>query len=204
MSESVRREVYFSLFMFTVDLQPSDPQYTKVLVRHMRELMDLGYSGFDLPIFPTPTRNHRREVENYRTFKRALDEAGLGALAFTTNVAATRTFDPTSPYREQREAGLAYLKSRVDITAALGGSIMAGPIVFPWNVFPVTDANVPLWSDALQEWLKPRYRSAQSVLNKLGEYGAERGVRLAIEPVDHWETPAPNMVIRQLLAPNST
>ncbi len=188
------RDVYFSFFMFTTDLQPDNPEYTKVIIRHIRELRNLGYKGFDMPILPTDTRDHGKEVNSYVELKRALDQAGLEDVGFTTNVAATRTFDPTSVYSGQREAGLAYLKSRVDITAALGGTIMAGPIVFPYNVFPTTDANVPIWSDALQAWLQPRYQHAQSVLNELGEYAEGRNVRLAIEPVDHWETPAPNVV----------
>jgi sugar phosphate isomerase/epimerase len=187
-------DVYLSFFMFTVNLQPGDPGYAKVIIQHMRELRDLGYSGFDMPIFPNDPRYHRSEVESYQELRRAIDLAGLDDVGFTTNVAATRTFDPTSVYRDQRELGLAYLKSRVDITAALGGTIMAGPIVFPYNVFPVTDFGEPIWSDALQAWLEPRYRHAQPVLNELGEYAERKGVRLAIEPVDHWETPAPNMV----------
>lgn len=188
------RDTYFSFFMFTTDLQPGNPGYTKVIIRHITELRRLGYQGFDMPIAPNDTRDHGREVERYVELKRALDRAGLEDVAFTTNVAATRTFDPSSVYRDQREAGLAYLKSRVDITAALGGTIMAGPIVIPYNVFPTTDAMVPIWSDALQAWLQPRYQHAQSVLNELGEYAEGRNVRLAIEPVDHWETPSPNMV----------
>ncbi len=188
------RDVYLSFFMFTTDLQPGNPAYTKVIIQHMSELRKLGYSGFDMPILPNETCYHRWEADSYLELKRALDRAGLDDLGFTTNVAATRTFDPTSPYAEQREAALAYLKSRVDITAALGGTIMAGPIVFPYNVFPVTDAGAPIWSDALQAWAEPGYRHAQPVLNELGEYAAARNVALAIEPVDHWETAAPNMV----------
>jgi sugar phosphate isomerase/epimerase len=188
------RDVYLSFFMFTTNLHPDDPGYTKVIVQHMRELRGLGYAGFDMPIFPNDTRDHRSEVHSYQALKRALDQAGLDDVGFTTNVATTRTFDPTSVYRDQREVALAYLKSRVDITAALGGTIMAGPIVFPYNVFPATDSGTPIWSDALQAWAEPRYRYAQPVLNELGEHAERRNVSLAIEPVDHWETPAPNMV----------
>jgi D-psicose/D-tagatose/L-ribulose 3-epimerase len=188
------RDVYLSFFMFTTDLQPGNPDYTKVIVQHMSELRKLGYSGFDMPIIPNETLFHLHEVDAYTDLKRALDRAGLDDVGFTTNVAATRTFDPSSPFRQQREAALSYLKSRVDITAALGGTIMAGPIVFPYNVYPVTDLGAPLWSDALQAWAEPRYRHAQPVLNELGEYAAERNIALAIEPVDHWETPGPNMV----------
>lgn len=107
---------------------------------------------------------------------------------------ATEAFDPTSPDPQRRGAALAYLKSRVDITAALRGDLLAGPILFPYGVFPTTTAGDPLWSDALQDWLAPRYRAALPVLEALADHAEGRGVRLAIEPVDHWETPGPNMV----------
>ncbi len=190
---SVTRDVYLSFFMFTTDLRPGDPEYAKVIIRHIKELRRLGYAGFDMPVHPG-AGDHRAEVASYLELRRELDRAGLDDVGFTTNVAATATFDPTSPYAEQREAALSYLRSRVDITAALGGEIMAGPIVFPYNVYPATDFGDPIWSDALQDWAAPRYRHAQPVLDELGEYASGRGVRLAIEPVDHWETPAPNMV----------
>jgi D-psicose/D-tagatose/L-ribulose 3-epimerase len=192
------RDVYFSFFMFTTNLHPGDPAYTKVVVRHMKELRRLGYAGFDLPVFPHDTRDHAAEVEQYTDLRRALDRAGLDDVGVTTNVAATRTFDPTSEFGNQRDVALAYLRSRVDITATLGGTIMAGPIVFPYNVFPTTDLGEPIWSDALQAWVQPRYRDAQPVLTELGEYAEGKQVKLAIEPVDHWETPAPNMVAEVL------
>jgi sugar phosphate isomerase/epimerase len=187
-------DAYFSFFMFTVDLRPDDPEYRQVVIGHIRELSALGYAGFDLPIAPGDTTDHEREIASYVEFKRALDDAGLADVRFTTNVAATSRFDPTSADAEQRAGALAYLKSRVDITAALGGDIMAGPIVFPYNVFPVTDAGEPIWSNALQEWLAPGYRRAHPVLNELGEYAQSKNVEIAIEPVDHWEQPAPNSV----------
>ncbi len=194
MAIATNNDLLFSFFMFTVDLQPENPAYTPTIVRHMKALAAMGYDGFDLPIAPCATLNHRHEVENYKRLRGALDDAGLGDLKVTTNVAATRTFDPSSMYREQREIALAYLKSRVDITRALRGEIMAGPIVLPYGVFPTTDANQPIWSDALQEWLAARYRNAEPVLEALSEHAVTQNVKVAIEPVDHWETPAPNMV----------
>ncbi|MDR3515034.1 MAG: sugar phosphate isomerase/epimerase [Azospirillaceae bacterium] len=195
MTSRDQHEIYFSFFMFTADLRPGDTAYTQVLIRHIKALTEMGYSGFDLPIAAPSSHDFAAQVESYATMKRAFDQAGLTDVGFTTNVGATRTYDPTSLYAQQREGALAYLKSRVDITAVLGGaSIMAGPIVFPYGVFPTTDSNVAIWSNALQDWLRPRYQLAQPILQELGDYAEKRGVKLAIEPVDHWETPAPNMV----------
>ena len=190
----VKREIFFSFFMFTADLRPDDPDYTKVIARHIRELSSYGYDGFDLPIAPTSATDHGAEIQSYVDLKHRLTDLGLGEVRISTNVATTRRFDPTSPYREQREAALAYLRSRIDITAALGGSLMAGPVIFPYNVYPVTEDGQPVWSDALQDWVKPGYARARGIISELGGYAGERGITVGIEPVDHWEQAAPNLV----------
>jgi D-psicose/D-tagatose/L-ribulose 3-epimerase len=188
------RDIYLSFFMFTTNLQPGDPETLRTTIQHIRELSGQGYTGFDMPIFPSPVSDHGPEVEAYAELRRALDAAGLSDVAFTTNVAATKTFDPSSPYAEQRQAALSYLTSRIDITAALGGSILGGPIVLPYNQYPTMDFGDPIWSDALQEWARPRYESARPILEQAGEHAERKGVRLAIEPVDHWETSGPNLI----------
>lgn len=194
MSQAKNRDIYFSYFMFTANMQPDDGDYAKISAERAAILAQMGYAGCDLPIAPTDCQDRAKEVASYAKLKQAFDAAGVGHLKLTTNVGTTRTYDPTSPYKEQRAAALAFLKSRVDITEVLGGGIMAGPIVLPYGVFPTTDGNAPIWSDALQNWVQPRYANAQPVLQELGEYAKTKGVRLAIEPVDHWETPAPNLV----------
>ncbi|WP_330241880.1 sugar phosphate isomerase/epimerase family protein [Streptomyces sp. NBC_00525] len=187
------RDIYLSFFMFTVNLHPDDPQYTEVVVRHMEKLRSYGYTGFDMPVFPNPSGHPQEDVPRYEQLRKALDAAGLTDVGLTTNVATTPAYNPTSLDAGEREAALAYLKSRVDITAALGGDIMAGPVLFPYNVFPTVNGET-LWSDALQDWLRPRYDIARPLFEELGAYAADQGVKVGIEPVDHWETPAPNMV----------
>lgn len=195
-STTSRREIYFSFFMFTADLRPDDTRYTHVLIRHLKALTEMGYDGFDVHIAAQPsTVDHKLEVDSYVALRKAFDEAGLTDVRFTTNVGTTRTFDITSPYEEQRKQALSYLRSRVDITRVLGGdSIMSGPFLYPYGVFPTTDLDEPLWSDALLDWMTPRYAAARSVFEDLAEYAARKEVKLAIEPVKSWETPPPNMV----------
>jgi len=207
MTTASKREIYFSFFMFTVDLRPEDAErwlhgddkaYTGVLIRHLRAIAEMGYDGFDLHIAPRAASvKHSFEVDSYRRLKDAFDKAGLYNKKFATNVGTTAFFDPTSPYREQREQALAYLKSRVDITALLGGesgSIMSGPFIYPYGAFPLTDLGEPIWSDALLDWMEARYRAAQPIIEELAEYALQKRVILAIEPVKNWETPPPNMV----------
>jgi sugar phosphate isomerase/epimerase len=197
MDAAAGRDIFFfSFFMFTADLRPDDTRYTRVLVDHLKAVTELGYDGFDVHIASRPpTVDHTLEVESYVRLKKAFDEAGLKDAKFTTNVGTTRTFDPTSPYKEQRDQALSYLKSRVDITWVLGGeSIMTGPFLYPYGVFPLTDLGEPIWSDALQDWMQPRYLAARSLFQELAEYASTKGVKLAIEPVKSWETPGPNAV----------
>jgi len=201
MEEARRREMYFSFFMFTADLRPNDAGYTQVLVRHLKALTEIGYTGFDVHIAPGPANvGHHAEVESYISLKRAFDRAGFRDVKFTTNVGTTRTFDPTSPYEDQRRQALSYLKSRVDITSVLGGenTIMSGPFLYPYGIFPLTDDGEGIWSDALQDWMKPRYAAAASIFRELAQYSAEKRVKLAIEPVKNWETPGPTMVSEAL------
>lgn len=191
-------KIYFSFFMFTADLMPDNSDYTRVLVKHLKALSEMGYDGFDLHIAP-PAANAdpQLDVGSYRRLKEAFDEAGFKDKKFATNVGTTSIFDPTSPDPEQRKHALSYLRSRVDITAILGGesieSIMSGPFIYPYGAFP-TVAGQPIWSDALQDWMKPRYEAARPILQELGEYASTKKVKLAIEPVKNWETPPPNMV----------
>ncbi|WP_172599300.1 sugar phosphate isomerase/epimerase family protein [Rhizobium leguminosarum] len=201
MEEARRRDIYFSFFMFTADLRPNDAGYTQVLVRHLNALTEIGYTGFDVHIAPGPAHaDHHAEVESYISLKRAFDQAGFRDVKFTTNVGTTRTFDPTSPYEEQRKQALSYLKSRVDITSVLGGenTIMSGPFLYPYGIFPLTDDGEGVWSDALQDWMKPRYAAAAPIFRELAQYSAEKRVKLAIEPVKNWETPGPTMVSEAL------
>ncbi|KAA9383859.1 sugar phosphate isomerase/epimerase [Neorhizobium galegae] len=197
MQKPFKRDIYFSFFMFTADARPDDKAYTQVLIRHLQALTEMGYTGFDLHIASGPAAaDHHAEVDSYVCLKRAFDDAGFRDAKFTTNVGTTRTFDPTSPYEEQRRQALAYLKSRVDITLALGGedAIMSGPFLYPYGVFPLNDSGDGIWSDALQDWMKPRYAAASAPFRELAAYANEKKVKLAIEPVKNWETPGTTMI----------
>jgi sugar phosphate isomerase/epimerase len=200
MSPTARREIFFSFFMFTADLRPGDSRYARTLIDHLQALTEMGYTGFDLHIAPGPaTADPRREVDSYVELKKAFDAAGLQDAKFTTNVGTTRTFDPTSPYEQQRRQAMTYLKSRVDITRVLGGaSTMSGPFLSPYGVFPMTDPGEPLWSDALQDFMELRLPAARPVFRELSEYAGANGVQLALEPVKSWESPPPNMVSEAL------
>lgn len=178
--------------MFDSNARVHDAGARADMVRHMKALAEMGYSGFELHIgrepetqaaFPT----YEDEVRAYAAFRQELDAAGLKHIQVATNVGASPDLDPGSADGSVRDAGLAFLRSRVDITAALGGSIMMGPVVVPYGAF--IDG---VWSDALQDELARRYSNAAPVLELLGQHARQKKVNVAIEPITHWETPGPN------------
>ena len=186
------RSIYLSFFMFATDLKPQDPEYRQTIVAHIQELQKFGYAGFEFPIAPGEPRNFARDLENYKALRSYMNAEGLADVAIATNVGATLAFDPSSPDPNTRSQALEYLKSRVDITAALGGKILMGPIVIPYGGFFTTEYGDRVWSDELQSLIEVRYATAQPVLNELGQYAETKDVKLAIEPITHWETPGPN------------
>jgi sugar phosphate isomerase/epimerase len=168
MSTASKSEIYFSFFMFTVDLRPEDTGYTEVLIKHLRALTEVGYDGFDMHIAPRSANvDHRLEVESYARLKKEFDKAGLKDKKFATNVGTTQFFDPTSPYAEQRKQALSYLKSRVDITSVLGGegSIMSGPFIYPYGAFPRTLVNRSGATPFRIGWSNDTGRRIQSLRN---------------------------------------
>lgn len=184
--------------MFDSNFPIENEHFLDQAIVHMRHLVDLGYVGFEIHpgreettsyAFPT----YDQELKAYREFRARMNSEGLANIKIATNVGATTALDPSSSNPELRQAGIDYLKSRIDITAAMGGEIMMGPMVIPYGGFifdaPNGDA---VWSDALQDELDARYEVAKDSFRYLAQYARDRGVKLAIEPISHWETPGPN------------
>ncbi len=186
-------DLYLSFFMFTTNLKPDNLDYRNVVVDHIRELERFGYTGFEFPIAPGETDFFEKDLEDYLNLRNFIDSMGFEHIKIATNVGATPQFDPSSSDPEQQQEALKYLKSRVDITEALRGEIMMGPIIIPYAAFPKRESDQEsLWSDELQDALQIRYLNAQPILEELGQYAERKKVKLAIEPITHWETPGPN------------
>lgn len=200
-----KRPIYFSFFMFDSNTRLYDAPSRARYIAHMKALVAQGYQGFELhcgrsPEFDVAFPTYTEEVAAYAAFRAELDAAGLADVALATNVGVGPSEDPSSDDPAVRAAGESFLRSRIDITAALRGQIMMGPVVIPYGGFVVTAPNgTPVWSDALQDGLARRYANAAPILDSVGRYAASRGVRVAIEPITHWETPGPN-TLAQLLA----
>ncbi|MCF2857190.1 sugar phosphate isomerase/epimerase [Pseudoalteromonas sp. SMS1] len=191
-------DMYFSFFMFGSNFSIEDPIFLDQAMVHIRRLVEMGYTGFEFhpgreatTAFAFPS--YQQELEAYIAFRKRMNDEGFSRIKVATNVGATPDCDPSSSCAKIRADGIEYLKSRIDITAALGGEIMMGPLVIPYGGFVFRAPNgESVWSDKLQDELEARYKIAQQSFVTLGQYAAVKGVKLAIEPISHWETPGPN------------
>jgi D-psicose/D-tagatose/L-ribulose 3-epimerase len=141
---------------------------THVTAEHfpiLAQIKRAGFDGVEVPVF-------EGELSHYKGIRKELDKAGLGC---TTVVVATEQANPISPDAAVREAAVERLRWAVEITAAMGGRIMAGPFHSPLAVFSGTGPTV-----------EEKKRAAE-VLRKTAEHAKSVGVTLAIEALNRFE-----------------
>jgi hypothetical protein len=60
--------------MFTTNLKPDDSEYTKVVLQHVKELKNFGYTGFEFAIALGEAEDYLQEIENYTKLRCAVAE----------------------------------------------------------------------------------------------------------------------------------
>lgn len=133
----------------------------------------LGYDFVEL-LVPEPGEIDAAEA------RRALDDAGLGVvLAARINLERNlSSYDPKA-----HRNGIEYLKYAADSAKALGATIVGGPLTGNPLVF-AGRAPKPVDED---ERLARKARCVAG-LKEAGDYAAERGVTLAVEPLNRFES----------------
>lgn len=92
--------------------------------------------------------------------------------------------DVSDPDPRRRENGMAYLRGCIDVAAAVGSPQVAGPM------FSATGRAELLEPGERQA----RWQNAVESLRTVADYAGDRGVRLAIEPLNRFETDMVNTV----------
>lgn len=92
--------------------------------------------------------------------------------------------DVSDPDPHRRENGIAYLRGCIDVAAAVGSPHVAGPM------FSAT-GRAELLEPAERQ---ARWQNSVESLRAVADYAADRGVRLAIEPLNRFETDMVNTV----------
>jgi len=128
-------------------------------------LKDAGFDGVEIPIFD-------REVDKYAELGKRLDALGLERIA----VGARGSDDnPISADPAVRAEAAAAMRANLDSAAALGASLICGPLHAPLGVF----SGVPPTAE----------EKARSVayLQEVAPYAEERGVTMALEYLSRFE-----------------
>ena len=129
------------------------------------KLKQVGYDGVEIPLFAG-------DANHYKTICKELDNHGLGC---TTVCCVNPNANPISPDPKLRQAAVDFLKWAIDMTAILGGEILAGPYHSPLGVFsgagPTADE---------KKW-------ATETLRKAAEEAKKAKVMLAIEYLNRFE-----------------
>jgi D-psicose/D-tagatose/L-ribulose 3-epimerase len=141
---------------------------THVTAEHFPILASLKKSGFDgveIPLF-------EGDAAHYKTLRKELDSLGLKSTAVTC---VGPEANPISPDAAVRKAAVNQHKWAIEMTAILGGDILAGPFHSPLAVFSGTGPT------------EDEKKRAADVLRQSAEEAKRAGVTLAIESLNRFE-----------------
>jgi D-psicose/D-tagatose/L-ribulose 3-epimerase len=148
------------------------------------KLKQVGFDGVEVPLFAG-------DAAHYKAVRKELDNHGLGC---TTVCCVNQTANPISPDPGLRRAAVDYLKWAIEMTATLGGEILAGPYHSPLGVFsgsgPTADEKkraVEVLRQAAEEAQKSKVMLAIEYLNRFECYflTTAADARALVKAVDH-------------------
>ena len=130
-----------------------------------KALKKAGYDGVEFPLFDGTPDHYARLGEH-------LDKLGLERS--TVSVLGSG-HNPLSPDKAQQQAALERAKWAVDCTAALGGTILAGPMHSELGYFSGGPAT------------KQEHQRGVSFDRRAGDHAAKKNVRFAVEALNRFE-----------------
>ena len=154
----------------------TSPATDDVLQRLMPRIAEMGYDVVEIPV------ESLGQFDIPRTRKLA-ESLGLGV-----SVCAVIGGGRDLLLDDEVEAGMSYLRGCIDAAQALDSPAVAGPFY---------SAVGRCWRLTPEEREREIGRLAER-LRELGEYGAERGVELGIEPLNRFETSFMNTTAQTL------
>jgi D-psicose/D-tagatose/L-ribulose 3-epimerase len=141
---------------------------THVTTEHfpiLKQLKETGFDGVEVPLF-------EGDAAHFKSIRKELDNLGLGC---TTVTVATPEANPISPQAGERRQAVERLKWALEMTAILGGDVLAGPFHSPLAVFSGTGPT------------EDEKKRATDVLRQAAEEAAKVRIALAIEYLNRFE-----------------
>jgi len=129
-------------------------------------LKRMGFDGLEIFL------NHPESLPMEK-IKEKMNETGMGC---TLSVVLGKEQNLISPDRGARDAGVAFLKEAVDVACELGTDVVSGVIYAAWGEFTGKMRTEDEWN------------YSKECLLKVAKYTEGKGVVLALEPVNRFET----------------
>ncbi len=129
-------------------------------------LKRMGFDGLEIFL------NHPESLPMEK-IKEKMNETGMGC---TLSVGLGKEQNLISPDRGARDAGVAFLKEGVDVACELGTDVVSGVIYAAWGEFTGKMRTEDEWN------------YSKECLLKVAEHAKGKGVVLALEPVNRFET----------------
>ncbi|MBE3071280.1 MAG: sugar phosphate isomerase/epimerase [Planctomycetes bacterium] len=140
--------------------------FSKDQVDLIRKVADMGYDGVEVPF-------NDLSILDPKATAQAREKAGVGLTSCCVMMPGT---SPCGTKAEERQAGLARLKQMIDLTAEMGGDVVAGPLYSP-----VGQLSGRARTDDEWRWCVENLRAA-------ADHATKARVILAIEPLNRFET----------------
>ncbi len=152
-------QIGFNLLLWATHITEADFHLFETLKK-------VGYDGVEVPLF-------EGEKAHYEKLGRALQDNGLGAT--TVTVMPDTAHDITRADPDERQGGADHLRWAIDNTAALGGTLLAGPIHQALGHFTGQGRTADEWERAVE------------VMRSVADYAADAGIQLSVEPLNRFE-----------------
>ena len=141
-------------------------EFTEKDLHLFDKLKRMGFDGIEIHT------NHPETLPKEK-IKEKMNETGMKC---TFTAALEKDTNIISPDKKKRKAGIEFLKERIELVAELGSDVLGGVIYAAWGEFTGKVRTNEEWS-----------YSKESLL-EVAQYGQEKGVVLALEPVNRFET----------------
>jgi D-psicose/D-tagatose/L-ribulose 3-epimerase len=140
--------------------------FSKDKIDLIRKVADMGYDGVEVPF-------NDLSLLDAKATRQAREKAKVGLTACCVLLPGMNLCGEKA---EERKAGIEQIKKMVDITAEMGGDVVAGPLYSPVGYLTRKARTPDEW-----KWCAEGLRAA-------AEYAEKAKMLLAIEPLNRFET----------------
>lgn len=147
-----------------VNLMVWNGQVGAAELAYLPKFKAMGYDSVELPVFAA-------DAFDIPTVKAALQAQGLACTVSTALPAAVNLIDA-----ERRAAGVAYLQQVINVAAAVGASVVCGPLA------------APVGERRGRGYTQAEWESCVLGLQAAGKIAEDQGITLALEPLNRFET----------------